>query len=266
MRIINYVTGIEGVSAGGISTVNLPVNRRYHGLKLLVTDGVETDPTAIVEYVRLIVNGVVMRDLTPAQIIAIAEMNGQTVDDNIIPIYFSEPWRASVIGEESTSWDLFGQVKATLEVKFLAAASAPAMKVQASFDYGRNVSDGQPFLAIVKQLRFGYNAPSGNYDVNNLPVRFPIQRILLTASTGTIDSVEVYRDSQKVFEAEDSENNALLDDYGLDASKFTFPIVFDHEQQISSPLRVDRELNLRVNSSAANSLTAILEHRANGYV
>jgi hypothetical protein len=270
MRIKNYINGVEGVIAGGVATVNVPINRRYHSLKAFVSATVSgspsSDPTVILEYVRLIVNGVVMRDLTPQQYIRIAQMNGNTVGTGEVPFYFSEPWRASVIGEESTSWDMFGQTKFTLEFKFLPTAINPTLAVIGAYDFARNVSDGKPFLAIVKQLRQTYNAPSGRYDVTTLPVRFPIQRILLSVSTGTVADVEVYRDNEKVHEGTAAENARFLADYGLDGTDFSYPVVFDYEQQISSPLIVDKELNVRVNSSTANTLTAIVEHRANGYV
>lgn len=270
MRYRGYINGIEGVVAGGTANVNMPINRRWHGWKAFVSATVggnaSTDPTAILEYVRQIVNGVIIRDLTPAEMLAIWGLNGQTVGAGELPSAYSEPWRASVIGEESTSWDMFGQTKFTLEFKFKNTAINPSLAIQGSWDFGRNVSDGKPFLAIVKQLRQTYNAPAGKYDVTTLPIRFPIQRILLAASTGNVTDVEVYRDGEKVHEGTSAENARWLADYSLDASKFSYPLVFDYEQQISSPLLVDKELNVRATSSAANALSVVVEHRANGYV
>ncbi|MGH7959289.1 MAG: hypothetical protein ACREH8_20090, partial [Opitutaceae bacterium] len=81
MRIQNYINGIEGVTAGGTSTVNVPINRRYHWLKAFVSGNngsATTNPVDLLDYVRLIVNGVVMRDLSPAHIINIAKLNGVT--------------------------------------------------------------------------------------------------------------------------------------------------------------------------------------------
>lgn len=268
MRIQNYINGIEGVTAGGTSTVNVPINRRYHWLKAFVAGNngaATTNPVDLLDYVRLIVNGVVMRDLSPAHIIGIAKLNGITPAAGELPLYFSEPWRASVVGEEATSWDLFGQSKCTLEMKWKAGLTALTCAVLASFDYGRNAADGKPFHAIVKQLAFTYNAPAGNYDVNTLPKSFPIQRVLFSASAGTISQVEVTRDNEKVVELSSAQNLAVLKDYRLDGSFFSFPLVFDAEQQISSALIVNKELNIRVTSSAANSLTAIVEHRAPDY-
>jgi hypothetical protein len=218
------------------------------------------------DYVRLIVNGVVMRDLLPAQILGIAKMNGITPVTGHLPIYFSEPWRASVLGEESTSWDTFGQNTFTIEIGIDSGATAPGLKTLAVYDFGRNVSDGNPFLAIVKQTQIAFNAPAGQFDMTTLPIRNPIQRIELVAASG-ITSVEVTRDSEKVYEATTAENAALLQAHGLsDPTEFAFPIVFDASQQISDNLTVDRDLVVRAVSGGAQTVTAVVEHRAPGYV
>jgi len=277
MRQINLMTGINGVVAGGIATLDIPVNRRYHALKVWLAATVggnpSTDPTAIIGSARLLVNGVVIRDLLPADIINIAKLNGVTPDatSGELPFYFSEPWRASVIGEESTSWDMFGQSKFTLELSFLAGAVNPSAVVEATFDYGRNRDDaGKDFLAIVKQLRFTRSNPAGAVDITDLPQVFPIQRIHLRTSAGTVDYLEVWNDTVKVFEGTTAHFNDIYKDYKLDpaaATGFGLSAVFDFTQQISDALFVlNQNLNVRPTCSNAGAITAIVEHRANGYV
>lgn len=284
MRLINYINGIEGVSAGGTSTVNIPVGRRYHGLKCFVAATVSgspsTDPTAIIASARLLVNGVLIRDLTPTQAIALNTMDGVTPAASELPFFFSDPKRPTVDGQEATSWDLSDQKKCTLEVRFLAGAVSPSMSVMADFDYGINTitnADGSKskYLAIIKQLAQTYNAPSGPYDITTLPVKFPIQRILLAASTGSITQVEVKRDGEIVLEASTAQNSAFLKDFGIDASKFSYPICFDYTQQLTDALTGQnfnanpsgiKDLNVKATSSAANTLTVLTESRANGFV
>lgn len=277
MRVQNYINGIEGVTPGGVCVSNNPLNRRYHGAKIFATANTTggsptaiTDVTQIVDSVRQIVNGVVIRDTTAAELLAIAKLNGQTVGNNELPIWYSEPWRASVLGEEATSWDMFFQTKFTYEIRLKSTITSPAVKILASYDFARNVSveNGKQvyFLSIIKQLPFTYNAPAGQYDITSLPIRFPIQRIHLQASTGTISPVEVTRDGEKVLEGTSAELARFLADYSLDSTAFTQSLVFDAEQQISSALLVSRELLVRLTSSAANTLRALVEHRANGYV
>ena len=273
MRRISYINGISGVAPGGVATLNMPLNRRYHGLKLFpsVTETVvgnstaSTDPTDVIDYIKLIVNGVVIRDLTPDQIIKLAQVNfgGVAVSDHI-PIFFSDPTRATVIGEEATAWDMFGQNTFILEVKFKSGTTNPQVTVQASYDFGRNLADGNPFLSIVKQHAITVNAPQGEYDIVNLPIALPIQRIHIEPSTGSVSLVEIKADGEDVFEATKAENDALHADYGID-TPFGFSVIFDHEQQITSPLKVQRELNVRPTFSAANNATLVLERISRGY-
>lgn len=276
MRIINILSGINGVVAGGSATLTIPVGRRYHALKAFLTATVggnpSFDPTVIISSARLLVNGVSMRDLTPAQIIGIAKLNGITPDvaNGELPFYFSEPWRASVIGEESTSWDVTEQATFTLEMTFLGTAVAPACVVEAAFDYGRNKDgSGKNFLAIVKQLRFTKANPAGIIDLTDLPQQFPIQRIHLTTSAGTITSAEVWNDTVKVMEGLTAAINDFYKDYKLTpaASGFGLSTVFDYTQQISDALFVvNQNLNVRPLCSNAGAITAVVEFRANGFV
>lgn len=282
MRIQNYITGIQGVTAGGVATLNIPIDRRYHALKLFVSGtfnaGTSTDPNELIASARLMVNGVVMRDLLPSDIIKIAKLNGITPDttNGETPFYFSEPWRASVLGEESTSWDMKGQTSFTLEVTFNSVSTTGsfaitnlAAAVIGSFDYARNLNGAnQPFLAIVKQLRYSVSAPAGQFDFTTLPTVHPIQRTHFRTSTGTISSMEVYNDSTKVMEGLTAQINDFYKDYKLvPASGFSLSAIFDFTQQISDALFVqNNNLDFRITSSAANALTAIVEARAPGYV
>lgn len=275
MRIINILYGINGVVSGGAATLDIPVGRRYHALKCFLSGTVaaapSTNPVDIIQSARLLVNGIVMRDLTPAQILKIAALNNRPADatSGELPFFFSEPWRASVVGEESTSWDMTRQSRFTLELTFLPTVTAPACVVEAAFDYGQNVgADGKPFLAIVKQLRYTRSNPAGAVDITDLPQQYPIQRIHLETSAGNIPSLEVWNDTVKVMEGSKAVLDTFWEDYEMvPASGFGLSAVFDYSQQISDALFVaNQNLNVRPVCGSAGSITAIVEHRAPGYV
>ena len=275
MRNINYINGVSGVGAGNVALADIPVGVRYHALKMFLAATVggnpSTDPTAILatgQSVQLICDGITVRSLSPEQIIKIAALNGITAAAGELPMYFSEPWRASVTGEESTSWPMYYNRKLTLQVTFAAGAVNPSMAVMASYDYAKNIADGKEFMAIVKQLQYQDSIPAGNFDFLLVPKQFPIQRVHFAVSAGTVVNIEVYRNSEKVREGTTAQNSAFLKDYDIDASQFSYPVVFDFEQQISSPLIVapSDTLNFRINSTNANTVTALAEIRAPGFV
>lgn len=273
MRRVKYINGISGVAPGGVATLKMPLTRRYHGVKIFasVSETVagnataSSDPKDVIDGVKLIVNGVVIRDLTPTEIIKLAQANfgGVAVDDHI-PIHFSDPTRSTVIGEEATAWDMFGQDTFVLELKLKGGTTNPKVTTQATYDFDRNMSNGKPFLNIVKQHSLTWNSPQGEFDIVNLPIDLPIQRLHIEPSTGTVPSVEVSSDGEGVFEATKAENDALHKDYGID-SPFGFSVIFDYEQQFTSPLKVQRELNLKPTFSATNNTSIVLERIARGY-
>lgn len=282
MRLLNYLNGIEGVAVGGVATVNVPTGRRYHMLKPFVTStvgGGTTNPITILDYVRMLVNGVLMRDLTPTQVIAISNFNNITPAASELPVYLSEPWRATIIGEEATSWDLHAQAKCTMELKFKATATAPTCVVLASFDYGQNIvgegAAARNFLSIIKQQAYTYNV-GAIADLTTLNVKYPIQRIHIQTDAGTVTSVQVMRDSEIVYDVTTAQNSAFLKDYDIDASQFSFSVAFDHTQQAtdaltglhfeSNPISGIKDLNVHVVSAGAAVLTVLPEVRANGFV
>lgn len=276
MRLKNYINGIEGVATGGVAVANIPVNRRYFDFRMFISGnlaggGAAQTAEQLVTNVRVFVNSVVIVDLTAVELRKIAVQNGLTLTSDECPIFAAEPWRATVTGEESLSWDLFGQQKATIEITFASGTENLVFKMLSSFDFGRNVSVDDagkvtPLLAIVKKLANTYNAGSGQFDITTLPQRWPIQRIELQAGAGTITFAEVYRDDEKVHEATSAENIAALTNQGMDGAQFSYLIAFDSDQQVSSALQVNKTLLVRPTFSAANSCRVITEHRSNGYV
>lgn len=118
---------IEGVSAGGTATIDLPTNVRYHGICLEYdtdTAGGATEAnmeTEITE-VRVNVNQVTQRKASSAQIFDINRTKGRTptVGDGTasgyIPLFFSEPQRKTQLEAEATAWGMLGVSDLQIEV------------------------------------------------------------------------------------------------------------------------------------------------------
>ena len=277
-----YINGTEGIAPGAISTTNIPTGPRYHLLKLIAKakttaagNAALTDVTQIIEWVRLIVNGIVMWDVTAADLIALAKTNDIDPKNNELPLYFSEPKRASILGEEATSWDTAnGARKITLEIKWKQAIQEASLRVMYSADYSRNITtdaNGKqvPYLSVFKVFSQNWNFGAGTSDIVNLPIQKPIQRLFLIPSAGTIESVEITKDGERIFELTQSDNEMLLADYSIRANAFgagSFPFLPDHEQQISSALMVSKDLNVKVKLSEAASVRALIVQRVNGWV
>jgi hypothetical protein len=102
----------------------LPVNRRFHWLKLLPLANLTAGGTAItaaadiIDTVELYVSGKMQRNVTAAWLQKWAAFNGLAIQPNCVGIYFSEPARASVTDEQASAWDLTDESAFTIRVKF----------------------------------------------------------------------------------------------------------------------------------------------------
>lgn len=369
-RIINFVTGITGVSPGGQAVVNLPTNQRYHRLILqcaavnytggvglatvaltgsgnddltvtpTIVNGVPTavavvaggtgyttgdtitmtdatgtgfvgtvtaaagvvtavavtvagtaspaNPANVIDQVKILVNGVNMRDISPDQILRIACASRYIPRRGELPIFFTPPWRNVNPQNEVTSWDLFGQSTFQIVLAIKSTASLPSVVGVQEFDYIRNVRpDGKggftPFLQPTAQHAFTWPIVAGRNDINTLPFGYPISRMWLLGSTpGQISQVEVLQDNNKILEATTEQAAQAYGEYGFtfgapdyvnqnigtDAAlkaAYLTPVYFDAafvadpDQRWWKALKVANSMVLRVYSDVAQSLTIVQE-------
>lgn len=272
MRNLEPITGIDGIASGGVGRINIPLNRRYHEFKVFMSadnGSPTTDPNDIIDSARILVNGVVIRDLLPQQILDIPLLNGITPGAGELPFYLSCPWRPSITGREATSWDLFGQVSCVIELNFKTGLTALAVRASASYDFARNISDGNLFLAIEKQLRYTKSLGSGQGTITDLPMLYPLSRLHFYPSTGNVSALEVVNDGETVLSGLKADLNDFYGDHGMIPSDSTADLsaIFDYDQQVSSDLKVkNRNLVIKPTCSAGNTMTIVIENRAPGYI
>jgi hypothetical protein len=288
-RVGNYIPGIQGVGNGAVATVNAPVDRRYHSVRILTTNaaGALTDPTLIVSLVELVVNGVTIRQGAPATFINIAKTYRYTPGTGEIPIFFTEFWRnESPRAAEVTSWDMFGQATFVIKLTFLTPGSGGVgiQNILADFDLQRNtrtvdvrsaaeIAAGaapmykrQNFLAIIKQTDTAQNANSGTNDQTTLPLAWPIQRIFMDVSANAISSLQVFIDNNvKQWEFTKAENADILNANDITASFFEYPLIFDYDDKVlDSNLRTSY-LDIKYITTGACTVTFHLHQLVNGY-
>lgn len=263
LRFLQNITGIQGVANSGNGTVILPPGFRYHALTLFTTvAGALADPTTVISTIRLKVGGVTIREMTADQCIRLAKLYKITTGTGEVPIFFSEPWLADPRTREMFSWDLFGQGKFVLECVFLnpGGGAVGIQNIVAEMDTVRNtMPDGKggsmPFLRIVKAKNetfvFSGAARLGN---TGLDKSLPIRRLLIDASANTFSDVEVISDSLSVINQTTlTQITNQLNHYGIDATKFTMPLVFDFDGLARSKLS---SAALEVKLTSTGALTA----------
>lgn len=266
-RLINQIPGITGVNAGGIALANIPTNARYHRLLLFATNnGVAS--TAKLTSLKLLVNGVNMRDITPANAIAIAKSQGLTPAAGVLPVYFTTPWSNLIAANDSNSWDLAGQSTFSVQVGIDATAVNPTLTGLMEFDYLRNTrAEGNnqvPFLQPVSQHQFQINGAAGRNDINYLPFDYPIKRYWISSGAGNnITLVEVFQDGNKILEGTAAQINEALAEYGIlcgGANPFETAAVFDLDQRWWKSLKAANAMNLRVTLANADTINVVAEY------
>lgn len=373
-RINDFISGISGVSAGGQALVNLPVNRRYHSLKLqceavnytggtgaaitkitgsgtgatgtlTISNGVPTaitivaggsgwtvgdtftiadatgegfvgtvatvtggppgalatatvttagtpspiSPASFFQSVKVLVNGIVMRDISPLEILKICTCNEKLPLRGELPIYFTEPWRNTDIDPNTlTSWDLTGQNTFQLQLGIKTTVTNPTLVGIEEYDFQRNTRPGKdgapvPFLQPVAQHSFSFNLGSGRNDINTLPIDFPILRMWLQGATASnIYQVELLQDSNMVFQGTLEQLVQTYRDYEFSfgeadyinqnwasnntiKGQFAEPLYFDaafisdYDDRPWEALKCQNSMILRLYLTAADTVTVTME-------
>lgn len=267
MRINDIITGINGVQVGGVASAELPVGRRYHSLTFYYK-GTANQATieADIVYIHLKVNGLLIRDINVAELFKENAANGRAFVAGEIPIFFSEPWRASVMGEEATSFDLTNQQTFTVDVAIAGTAVAPAITGVSSFDYDQNVDQtGKPTLNIVKWIRQSMNANAGINNWKTLP-KGTIQRVSFF-STAAIDPLWIQVRSNTVLNMSRTQIANLLAKYQITQQADTTLAYFDFTQQITDALVVNPldDYNAQLTMAGAAAVNALSQVRVNRF-
>jgi len=273
-RIPEPITGINGVAPGGVATVSIPTGRRYHALCFKYKgNATQAVIEADILWIRLIVGGNMIREIIPAELNAELAANGIPFKAGRIPIFFSEPKRATVMEEEATSWDTWGQ--STFEVQFgiADAATAPALTGYALYDYIRN--DGllvngvqHPGANIVKWLRQSVVvAGAGDVDVKTLPKGI-VQRMTIFGPISAPTKVQAKIGSRTIWDLERADAADVLSDYGITAQVKSYPVYYDFTQQIigAQPIATADDYNVNITAADAQNFSVLSQVRVAAFV
>ncbi len=202
MRRINRITGIEGVTQGGSATFKLDTGRRIHGIKLLTyINSVLTAATLVVDRVRVKVNEVTQWDVPASYLIAEAKLNGIKVKNGVLPIFFSEPGRADKTDEQALAYDLTDAKSFTVELTFKTTGTPTDIFRVAgtySWDNGGIFADingrRTRVTNVLRKSILSVNALAGPYDIDQLPIRHPLLRVLMTTPVRSSGAITITQD------------------------------------------------------------------------
>lgn len=260
------------------------------------------NPGVMISACKQVVNGVVIRDITPAQIIQICQSNGYNPGLGELPMFYTEPWRNMLVNSEATSWDLQGQSTFQIQFTIAGTAASPNLTGIQEFDYFRNTMrvGGKlvPSLQPIAQHSFTWNVAAGRNTYNILPINYPIGRIWMVGSTPNTQAVqnltqlEVYQDKNKIFESTTLQMEQSYSRYGFQFGRANFfnqnfsgtgtlnkqlqvdycapsyfdtAFISDPDQRFWKALKCQSELLLVLQSSLAQTVTIVMETLPGAY-
>ena len=260
----------NAVAANQRPTLSLPVGElTYHGILLKYGTSAGGGPNranmeAHINDIRFKINGKVQREHSAAELFLLNETNGIQVADGFLQIFFSEPWRRTVLGEEGLAWGTADIPDLFMEVDLDAAATAPTLEAKVIVS-----EDPRPLGAIKKIKRHTVPVSAiGVVNYNDLPLIDSYYR--LHAVSTDVGNIKVVVDREDEFDLTDAELRRVYADNGLTLPAGLTSAIFDYTQQASDILATQRkrpdnsvravsELRVDFDMTAANSFTLITE-------
>ncbi len=240
MRRIAELGSFQNVVAGSKATLDLPVDRRYHGLKIGYRNGAggtaatRAEMASEITLIRLLLDGVVQWELSASQLFAMLDVHGYPVTDGVLPLHFSEPWRRSPQGEDNLAWAVRGEVRTfQVEIEIAAGAVSPSLECFCEFD---NID--APLAPIRKFTRQQVPvAATGLHTLDQIPGIGNLHALhAFEAASGDVKSIRAELEQQIVFEAPRYIADELTKAHGGAPVDGVFSLRFDRTERVSDTL------------------------------
>jgi hypothetical protein len=292
LKRISQLPSFNGVGAGQTATLDLPVGPRYHVLWLRADNTAHGAITAIIDEIRIKVNGKVQRTMSASELNALNALNNAPTgtlgtaasaeyssyqissDDSFIPIFMAEPFRGRQLGSQFMSdalaWATGDIASLQLEVDLNATNAGVALSAYAEVDNAIVTVDGLqkslPMGQIVKWER--HIIPySGNGVVNwdKLPKSrgsiLGVHFFRDGTNGGRVSDCQVLADNYEWRNVDEYENAMVLKSRGMTptvqgaTSGQRYDLVFDYDEG-GSGLVVAQVQSLQLNLTIAGSSAA----------
>lgn len=234
MRRIGEVSSFQNVAAGAKATIDLPADRRYHALHLnYKTDANRATIEADIKLIKVYLNGIPQWEITAKELLAIYERHGHTFTAGMLPLYFSEPWRRTTQGEDSTALATLGRFRTfQIEVEFDAAAAAPTLECFAEYDFADiNPNEIRAMRKFVRQQV--PVAAVGPHTLTNIPNNGSLHGLhCFENAVDDITSVRVKVNDAVIYDIPRVVADTILKDQGGAPVAGVFHIAFDRTERV----------------------------------
>lgn len=256
-----------GVGPGNIAMTELQLDRDYHTIALKATATGETDFADIVEKVDVVVNGVTVRSLTPAQLRRLNGVNGAIYNPDdalMVYVHFREDWLWNALGADTLTLHASGVRNARIEVSIKSGVTNVAL----SGYYTGQLKDGSVsaetnIIRHVKAFDLTFGA-SGETSFRNLPFAGLVRRIFVFTPANVVARAKFKVSETEIFNLTKAQEGSMLklNSFVPDNNGFVLGWDFTQKPGDGLPGRELRESELILEVTAPGTYRALVEYFA----
>jgi hypothetical protein len=250
MREIIQIPGFNGGGKGQKATILLPRDRLYHTFWIeVIGKTTRADVEAVIGDIELKSAGQTIRQHSAAELNYLNRVNGPCNADGtdnaanpyafngMLAMHFTQPWLATVQGEEFGALGTLGMADLALDVTFKDVAAAEGLKLRlwAAINYA-NRAPGRVNKVLRQSIPVTY---AGVQDITTLRIGPPYYRLHFfhDATANLITKGEIIALGRSVFEYTKALAPAIVRvyDLGIENKVFTLPFTFTQQMSDTFP-------------------------------
>jgi len=254
----------QAVASGNVAYLDLPLDRDYETIVIRGTADTKTDANTVIDTVRVVVNGVAVRDLTVNEIRRLNAKYGSfynSADLNQVTLNFREDWLWNHLGADALTLFTHGLISVRLEVKLLGSLTNPALGGYAVAKVQRAVEKGENRIRKTKIDTLDFAGAATKIFRNISPVGL-VKAFDFYSSNNAVTQVKFRISGTEVFNLTKTQVDDLLaqnEQVGA-ANFFTLPFDLDGTYDAGLVADLIRETELEVTTSAAANIKVIHQY------
>lgn len=268
MKITDDLPAFNGVAEGSVATVKIPVGMKIHQI-ILQRGGTAFNHDHMTKIV-LKANGKAIQEFTGSELDDFAVHDGEAAGNNttgISVINLERPGLLNLAAIEATALATMvpmsnGKVINSLSLDVtISGSTAPTLSGQV---VKSPIKQGEVFGGIIKRRKFNQYAPgaAGVFEISDLPLGDPINRIWIYGASDNVDAVELVVDNETKFNRTE-EVNEFIQSNGVKspvANWFVIDPTEKGEGFNAIETKGVQDFRLKLTMGGADTLTVFVEY------
>lgn len=258
----------QAVASGNRAYLDLPLDRDYETLVIKATADTKTDAKQVIGNIRVVVNGVAVRELTVDEIRRLNAKYGDALNDQYnsadltqVVLNFKEDWLWNHIGADALTLFTSGLISVRIEVDILTGLTNPQLGGYAIAKVQRPVAKGKNRIRKTKIDTLDF-AGAGTKIFRNISPVGLVKAFDLFSSNNAVTQAKFRISGTEVFNLVKAQVDDAMkqNDQNPAANYFTLPFDLDGTYDAGLVAAMIRETELEVTTSAAANIKLIHQY------